>query len=281
MHVTNLTDAHTDCKAVEGTVNRILFMLEAGSDEDCHDIRVRLSCRSSSKPRSNESTDDAMLEGALPSIKPHRMPLFVQKAIDPSVKIVMQNGVTLPGGWEPRKDVGTDESHDEATEISPLLVSGESLIFPLDIFRPLDQSSSSDNEANSCLTHYDVIIMYRQLRVGKRSNVSDKSGDQVMVLQNGYIDWISPFTAEFSQTNGPTKPYPCGIQHVSNMVTQSPPPKPSSSAIGTDSIAADGERVPMRCSLVAKGLKSKVAAIILRVTNEVRFDHRYVFFHPR
>mmetsp|Transcript_15475 Transcript_15475/g.24981 ORF Transcript_15475/g.24981 Transcript_15475/m.24981 type:complete len:317 (+) Transcript_15475:1-951(+) len=90
-----------------------------------------------------------------------------------------------------------------------------------------------------------------------------------MVLQSGSINWISPFTAEFSQTNGPKKPHPCGIQHASNIAALSPFPEPSSLVNGTALIAADGERVPMRCSLVAKGLGSNFAASILRVTNEI------------
>jgi len=276
MHVTNLTDSQTDCKAVEGTVNRIMLRLKAGEDEDCHDVRVRLKCESSTtKPQSNESANDAMLEGVQLDGEPHRMPIFVRKAVDPTVMNVTENGVALPEGWEPREDVGTDESHDVTTKISPHLGSGKSLLVPLDVFRPMDQSivSPERDASNSCSTSYEVIIMYRQVRAGKGGNTLDKSsGDQVMVMQSGSVEWISPFTAEFSQTNGTKKPYPCGIQHASNMATQSPPLEPSSSVSGAELIAADGERVQMRCSFEAKGLGSNIAASILRVTNEIEMN---------
>ena len=52
MRVTNLTGPLTDCKLVMGTVNRILFRLDAGKDEDCWDLRVKVKSTSSKKPRS-------------------------------------------------------------------------------------------------------------------------------------------------------------------------------------------------------------------------------------
>jgi len=269
MHVTNLTESQTDCKAVEGTVNRIVLRLEAGSDEDCWDVRVRLKCKSSKKPLSSESANDGMLEGGLIDVEPYRMPTFVHKSADPTIQIVTEIGVALPVGWEPRKDVGADESHDVTTPLSLHLRAGKSLLFPLDVFCPLDQSfTSSENDASTCSTSYEAIIMYRQVRAGKGTNQSEEPGDQVLVMQSGSIEWISPFTAEFSQTNGSKNPFPCGIQHPSNTTSQSSIEPPSVG--GTELVAAYGEHVQMRCSLEAKGIGSNIAASILRVTNEVR-----------
>lgn len=269
MHVTNLSDPQTNCKAVEGTVNRIMLRLKAGGDEDCWDVRVRLKCESSIKPpQLNESADDAAPEAGSTGVDPHRMPTFVQMSVDSSVKNVTENGVVLPEGWETRKDVGSDEIHSVTTTICPHLGAGKSLLFPLDVFRPLDQSlPSQECDASTCSTSYEIIIMYRQVRVGKGTNQSDEPGDQVMVMQSGSIEWMSPFSAEFSLTNGPKTPYPCGIQHASNNVVSQSPADPSLVS-ETELIAANGERVQMRCSLEAKGLGSNIAASIIRVTNE-------------
>jgi len=49
MHVTNLTELLTGGKAVEGTVNRIMLKIKAGNEEDCHEVRVRIECKSSTK----------------------------------------------------------------------------------------------------------------------------------------------------------------------------------------------------------------------------------------
>ena len=268
MHVTNLTDELTLGKAVEGTVNRIMLRLDAGRDEDCWDVRVRLKCNSyKKKPQSSElpTAEEATTpEYAALDVEPNRMPTFVQKAEDATTEVVTENGVSLPAGWEVRKDVGSDESHDVTTSLSPHIEAGKSLLCPLDIFRSLDSSVKSDTF--TCSTSYDVIITYRQVRAGKGLNKSDgSSGDQVMVMQSGIIEWITPFTAEFSQTNGHQRPYPCGIQHASNQVTAQSLPEPSG-----ELVVADGQQIQMKCSIKPNGLGPNVAASILNVTNEVR-----------
>jgi len=273
LRVTNLTESVTDRKAVEGTVNRIMLKLEAGGDEDCWDVRVRLKCRSAKKPPTSQSpADDAGIEGECIEIEPHQLPIFVQKSAEPMARFVSENGVALPCGWEPRKDVGTDEAHNATTTISPLVRRGKSLLYPLDVYRPLRNSSTplTSCDDSVCLTSYEVIVMYRQIRADKGSKrQSDEAGDQVMVMQSGSVEWISPFTAEFAQTNGTKNPFPCGIQHPSNMVPlQASSAEPQTPEVGAELIAAHGERVQMRCSLRAKGLGSVIAASVLRVTNE-------------
>ena len=269
MHVTNLTDPQTNGCAVEGAVNRIMLRLDAGSDEECFDVRVRLKCKSSKKQQKSEppSTDATATTAKDETIdvEPHRMPTFVCKSDDPTAKVMAEGGFSLPTGWEPRKDVGTDESHDVTTSLSHHLEVGKSLLCPLDIFRPLDSSDS-----DPCSTSYDVVIMYRQVRAGEASNKSSEStGDEVMVVQSGSIEWITPFTAEFSQSNGFKKPFPCGIQHASNMVLQ-----PEPSVTDNELVVADGQQVNMRCSLQAKGLGSNVTATILSVTNTKETDEK-------
>ncbi|KAL9179298.1 hypothetical protein ACHAXT_008588 [Thalassiosira profunda] len=250
MHATNLTEARTGGKAVEGTVNRIMWRLVAGGDEDCRDVRVRLKCSSVQGP-----VEAAAAEGGAAGVEPRQMPIFVQKAAVSAAQHVTENGVALPDGWEPRKDVGTDESHDATTTICPHLGAGKSFLFPLDVFRGVDPSLSS--QPGSCSTTYEVVIMYRQVRAGKEA----AAGDEVMVVQSGSIEWISPFAAEFSLSNGLKRPFPCGIQHPSNTTTQA-------TYDSSNIVAADGEKVLMRCSLAAKELGSHAAARIVNVVNE-------------
>ena len=276
MHTTNLTEPMTDHKAVEGTVNRILFRLDAGSDEDCRDIRVRLKCNSFKTPKiSYSSANDTTQEGESSGVEPYQMPIFVQRSVNPAMKVVSESGFALPDGWEPRKDVGSDESHDVMTTISTYLGAGKSMLYPLDVYRPMDNPSlsSKDTESSVCSTSYEVIITYRQIRSGKGSSSESKEvGDEVMVMQSGSIEWSSPFTAEFAISNGPNKTFPCGVQHPSNMVpSQSSSVEPPASSANSELIAAEGERVHMRCSLQANGLGSEsIAASVMRVATEVR-----------
>jgi hypothetical protein len=265
MRVTNLTGPLTDCKLVKGTVNRIVFRLNAGEEEDCWDLRVKFKSTSSKKSLSIESTHDSSSTGGLVDDGRNGRPIFVRKAADPTVTNVTDSGIALPVGWEPRKDIGSDDYNDITTSISQHLGAGKSLYISLDVFHPLDESLSS---LDTCTTSYEAIFLYSQIRVGKRTNSSHDKGDQVMVVESGAYEWISPFSVEFSQMNGLLKPFPCGIQHASNAVSQTHPAP--SSAVDTESISAEGERIQMRFSLGVNALGHQIAASILRVSNEVR-----------
>ncbi len=266
MHVTNLTCPLTDNKLVKGTVNRIIFRLDAGKDEDCLDLRVKLKSTSSKKQApSNELAHDSSGAGESSDGERHQWTIFVCKAVDPNVQNITENGVALPVGWEPRKDIGSDDYHDATTSISPHLGAGKSLHFSLDVFHPSDPPFSS---SDTFITSYEATFLYRQARVRKRANPPNDVGDQVMVIESGLFEWISPFAVEFSQINGIMKPFPCGIHHASNMVSQTD--QVPMSAVGAESVSADGERIQMRFSLGVKALGSQIAANILRVSNEVR-----------
>ncbi|KAL7546228.1 hypothetical protein ACHAWF_009563 [Thalassiosira exigua] len=272
MTVTNLTEAATGGRAVEGTVNRIALRLAAGDDEECWDVRVRLRCESAIRlPTDGPTPDDEGMAAAV--VEPGRTPTFVRRSSDPAARIVAEGGVALPPGWEPRNDaVGMNESHDASTAVCTHLGAGNSLILPLDVFRPLDPSSPSQQEGDAgiCSTTYEAIVTYRQVRTGKGRTKQCERGDEVTVVHCWSLTWVLPFAADFSLTNGPGKPYPGGIQHASNMVTRSLQEPLSLS--GKELIAADGEYVLMRCSLEAMGFGSNVAASIVRVTNETEVD---------
>uniref|UniRef100_A0A7S2LZA6 Trafficking protein particle complex subunit 11 domain-containing protein n=1 Tax=Skeletonema marinoi TaxID=267567 RepID=A0A7S2LZA6_9STRA len=263
MDITNLTEPHTNGIAIEGTVNRIMFQLQAGADVDCRGVRLSIRCRNSSGATSSDAADDLTSEGVTP-VEPGRSPFFVKRSDnDNSSQVDEEDNTPLPKGWEPRKDVSVDESSVTSSVIAPHLEAGKSMLLPLDLFRPLHQTGDSP-ESDSCMTSYEITISYRQVRTIKGISQSSDLGDQVVVIRSGTVTWISPFTAEFSPINGNQKNFPCGIKHSSNMV-QSASNDPS---ISSPLIAADGERIRMRCHLKAKELGSKVAANIEHILNE-------------
>jgi hypothetical protein len=239
--ITNLTGPLTSYKAVKGTVNRTLLQLETGSDAGCWDVRVRLKCTTITEQEEEEELAN----------KSHTNATFVQIATTNS-KDVTEIGVALPDGWEPRQDVGADEFHNTTTLVSPYIEADKSLIFPLDIFYPLD-------ELDSVTTTFEVILTYKQ------SNNTENSGDLIMVILSGLIEWVPPFTAEFG------RPIACGIQHTPNISLRSTHIEPTiaPSAVDTELIFPDGECIRMKCSLEATSIGSdNVAATILCVTSK-------------
>jgi hypothetical protein len=264
MAVTNITGPLTDFRAVKGTVNRILLHLKADTDVSCWDVRVGIKCTTLKKLELVTST--ALKVGST----------FVHRASDPAVKFVTEDGVALPSGWEPRKDVGTDESHSSTTSVSPHIGAGKSFLFPLDVFHPLDQSLPLERDAYTSSTSFEVTFTYRQVRSGKRANRTNDPGDHVVVMLSGSIDWVSPFTSEFSPCNRPMKLFPCGIQHSSSMKLQAS--TEPTSAVGTELMAAVGDSIRMRCSLEATSIGCNVAATIVRVANMVsQTASKYLF----
>jgi hypothetical protein len=264
MTVTNITGPLTGYRAVKGTVNRILLRLKADTDVSCWDVRVGIKCTTLKKL--DLVTATALKVGST----------FVHRTSDPTVKFVT-DGVSLPSGWEPRQDVCTDEYHSPATSVSPHIGAGKSLLFPLDVFHPLDQSLPFERDTYTSSTSFEVAFTYRQVRSGKRTNRTHDPGDHVVVVLSGSIDWVSPITGDFFPCIRPTKLFPCGIQHSSNMRLEASP-EPTS-AVGTELIAADGDSIRMRCSLQATSIGCNVAAAILRVINKVSQNtSEYLFF---
>jgi len=267
MDITNLTDSHTNGIAIEGTINRIIFKLQAGTDVDCRGVRLSIRCRNSSGALLSEVEDDVASEGVTNNVEPDRRPFFVKRSTNDNTSVADdENDTSLPKGWEPRNDVSTDESNMSSSVVAPHIEAGKSMLLPLDLFRPLNQTSDS-SECDSCTTSYEITITYRQVRTINGVSQSSDLGDQVVVVRSGTVTWISPFTAEFSPINGTQKSFPCGIKHASNMVQPASNDPSNSSAL----IAADGERIRMRCHLKAKELGNKVAANIEYVVNEVRY----------
>jgi hypothetical protein len=283
MKITNLTEPHTNGIAIEGTVNRVVFMLQVGPDVDCRGVRLSIRCRHSSGTVPSEVIgtvpsevgDDDESVGAIDDVEPERRPVFVKRSTNEDTQA---NGIPLPKGWELRNDVSTDESN--MSVITPHLGAGKSMLLPLDLFRPVNPAGDS-SESDSCTTSYELSISYRQVRTVKGISQPSDLGDQVVVVRSGTVTWISPFTAEFSQVDRTQKSFPCGIKHASNMVQSASNDPGDSSAL----IAADGERIRIRCHLKAKEVGNNVAASIEYVANEVchirfiRYDYGHVTVH--
>lgn len=266
MDISNLTDPHTNGIAIEGTVNRLMFKLQAGADVDCRGVRLSIRCRNSSGATSSEVAEDPASEGVT-SVEPDRIAFFVKRSDnDNASRADEENKTHIPKGWEQRSDVYIDESNVTSSVIAPHLEAGKSMLLPLDLFRPLHQAGDS-TENESCTTSYEIIISYRQVRTITGISQSGDLGDQVVVGRSGTVTWISPFTAEFSPITGNQKTFPCGIRHPFNMVQSAS----NDSSISSQLIAADGERIRMRCHLKANALGNTVAANIEHVLNEVRY----------
>jgi len=268
LEVTNLSEKVTSGRGIRGTVNRMVFKLKAGADEDCRDVRVWLRCRSTKLVAANESMGEIQQTEEGPNnIEQNLTPLFVQKASDPSSTCTTEDGVKLPQGWEPRRDVARNDSNETSSPIVPHLESGKSTLLALDLFCPLSETpipAGSPTEVNTFSTSFEVIIEYKQTR--GRKVVNDESGDHVMVMHNGTLTWIPPFAADFFLTNGNQKPFPGGYQHQSNVLTKS---ALKNSAIDEfEMVAADGEQVRMRCVVETQGLGTESAGKILSVKEE-------------
>jgi len=169
--VSNLTDAVTHNKAVEGTVNRIALNLQAGAEEKCLDLKVQVTCFSSLvtpsgtiKRLATETTD-----GALDMTTPHlRTPVLVSGNESESRCWCSDN---IPTGWFVESPTG-----QALSEISlGSLDRGASSCFSFDLFRPTSslvvdedvvENPSKERVADmsTCKTDFYVTISYRQER---------------------------------------------------------------------------------------------------------------------
>ena len=267
MEVSNLTEPATGGEAIEGTVNRIVFQLSANENYECRDITLRLRCSSRSEGVSEPGVDS---EGESKETEMNRTFLFVQKSQDSRAVVTTEEGVILPIGWEPRRDVIKVESQDTPSVVVPYLEGGKSVLLPLDLFSPLSISSEDASESDevSSSTAYEIILTFQEVRTDE-GGVSSQSGNQVMVIHRGTMNWIKPFSGTFSVINGHQKSFPGGIQHDSNVSNMR---LSSSSRIESQSdeiISADGERIRMRFVLKTNGLGGNAAANVESIVNEV------------
>lgn len=261
MEVTNLTETVTCGEAIEGTVNRIIFKLLAGEGCDCRDITIRLRCTSC-----NENANSALIDDGEEESKDTNSDtkfLFVRRSLDANALVTTSEGINIPVGWEPRLDVMNDESQDVSSVVVSKLGARETMLLPLDVFRPLNLSLDETADANIVSTSYEVILTYVEVRADTGNDNSTETGNQVMIVQRGTLKWIKPFTGQFSIIEDNQKRFPCGVQHDLNSVRTS---RDNQSRIN---ISADGERVRMRFTLTTNKLGGNVASGVESIFNEV------------
>jgi hypothetical protein len=180
MTVTNVSDPMTSGRALEGTVNRVLFKFQAGDTEICRDIKFRVTCGSTlltpdgTTRRIAEEESSLPEEGLTEAMKNPAVRTPVLVTSDSSFKIpqATEFGYDLPVGW-----TLLGKGHGDREEQRPPtqeLQCGESTYVWIDLFRPLlplsaqERKESEDDEsirgASICQTDFDLAITYRQAK---------------------------------------------------------------------------------------------------------------------
>jgi hypothetical protein len=205
--VTNVTESYTNGKALEGTVNRILIKLQAGSQENCTDLKFRVSCSSilitveGTTKRITAEDSSTAEKGTTVDRKNRRVrtPTLVTRAVKATPQLT-EYGYELPAGWTLFGD-GQGNGEDYLP-VAPLLKSSEATYAYFDLFRPSPEVTRMDGvlqvgeqaedlvgEWDMCQTDVDVSICYGQERPkqqmkatkGRRrkraSNFSTPAGD--------------------------------------------------------------------------------------------------------
>jgi hypothetical protein len=295
MIVTNLTDPRTNGKVLEGTVNRILLRLEAGSLENCLDVKFKVKCSSflvTEEGKTKRLVDAKEVipidaEFGISNEDPRvRFPILVTR--DESAKgQATPYGYNLPAGWATSSNVGSVE---RAPAVSTLK-SGDVTYAYFDVYRPLSSIAQidGDNDDNLmfdgdlCQTDIDVSFTYRQERPAlkakqlirrrgrkkpgqqeKEQTGEEKRPDMVSRHHSTRILWVSPITAQF--TPGVRDSHPCGNSHPSNNLQDRGKLSPVS--IHDELVVLDGERINTKCSLEASASED---GLMVDITG-VRFE---------
>lgn len=273
MIVTNLTEALVNGKALEGTVNRLLFKLEAGSEECCFDIDYRVTCSTTvvssvvpTTPLNTEEGVQPVPDGDLgQNASVERTPVIVSPGESGAANRATEFGYDLPLGWRLQ---GTGDASDKAFPHVRNLKSGESTLICFELYRPArslkplenpndsDAETADNDEAEVCQTDFNISITYRQSRpaVQKRSDADEMGKDEselsdsVVLEHSGSVVWESPLLADFSIDGRSQRAFPSGSRHPSNYLSAS-----VSGALSggkqTELALINGERTSARCVL--------------------------------
>jgi hypothetical protein len=176
LSVTNITDELTSGKAVEGTINRIVLKLQAGSGEVCSNIKISVSCFSvlvtpsgSTKRLVSQEDITAETENSLDMTNPaYRTPVLLGRTEETSELSPL--GYCTPSGWAMLGSGQTQETIDFST-----LNGGECSYISLNLFRPASDMEVDLEPTESlvlerladwsvCKTDYYVTVSYQQER---------------------------------------------------------------------------------------------------------------------
>ena len=174
MVVTNMTDPLTDGKAIEGAINRVLLKFQAGSREECSDIKISSTCFTvliSSEgvtkrlvPKSELAEGESSLDMSDPA---YRTPVMVLPVNNPCVMDVpTPGGYQLPDGWSMAGD-----GQGYTGKALPKLKSQEACYVPLDFYRPSADLGDA-TAADICKTDFYLTITYKQERPTSKKKVS-------------------------------------------------------------------------------------------------------------
>lgn len=192
--VTNLTESYTNGKVLEGTVNRVLLNLKAGTEENCTDVTFRVTCSTllitidGTTKRIVSGDDDDSEKGS--TEKMHnpvvRTPVLVKRD-QHAPAIMTEYGYELPAGWAL---VGDGQGiRDRYSPVVSTLRSGDSTFAYFDLYRPSpkltrmegvlqvgEQEEDLACERDMCQTDVDVSISYHQERSAKQVKISRRRG---------------------------------------------------------------------------------------------------------
>jgi len=229
MTVTNVTEAVTNGTALEGTVNRVVLKLKAGTNESCTDLVIRVKSSSilttpngKEKPISlpdGETSSEEVEDMMNPRV---RAPVLVKP--DSSSKTFMTDfGYILPSGWA--LAYGGHGGDDDFSMSAPTVKAGEETYVSFDVYRPTCEPIEPNTKGNQaildemtklndckCETKIDVSIQYNQ----KLLDGNDKPDNSVSLDHSVDIVWKSPMAVAFSSNTKAA--YPSGYQHPSNIV---------------------------------------------------------------
>ena len=174
--VTNMTEEATKGKALEGTVNRVLLKLQAGSEESCTDLTLNVSCFSVLITPTGTTkrlvSRDELLRGSENSLdmsnSNYRTPCLVKASNEMKSSLIEDFGYDIPVGWA---RAGTGEQYSDAADD---LKAGQATYLQLDVYRPAaysqkvlmsDDGIHSDDQLGDvslCKTDFYVTVEYKQ-----------------------------------------------------------------------------------------------------------------------
>ena len=253
MLVTNVTEAITNGKVLEGTVNRVVFKLKAPEHETCTNIVIRAKSSSALTTADGKEKTISLLDGEASSedgedtMNPRvRAPVLVKP--DPSTQTFMTDfGYILPSGWALAGD--GQGSDDDYSILAPTIKAGEEAFACFDVYRPTSEPIKAHTKSNQtiveemtklndckCETKIDFSIQYQQeiINDDKSASSHDIANNSVSLDHSVTVLWSSPMSVAFS--SNAKEMYPSGIQHPSNIVPDRTSPKNQShidSAKGT------------------------------------------------
>jgi len=276
LEVTDLTALETKGRAMEGTVNRILLKLKAGSMEFCRDVKMNVVCSSSIVYPSGKTLEmfqetsliDEEDQNASDDELPSRPPQIVKNTL--SQQRYDDTGTKLPLGWKPHGNKGQG-TKDEWIPVVPLLRRRGIAYTYFDIYRPLRKifespSKSSTSEkigSMTCKTDYTVTISYRQIRPNHAD--SETNGDFITHNYDGSMRWCAPFKTKMSILSGRRTSLPSGSRHPTNLLSG------TSSSIEAETIV-DSDNVDVKCLLEAREAKNCLNVQVNEVVYEENHD---------